>query len=236
MDRDRALDRLSQCQVFEATPKAALKALVAAAVLVELRKGSALFQAGEPGGTLYVVLRGRVRIEGVGEDGNVIVHRVIESGEVFGEISLFDHGARSAGALANEDSTLLCIGQKPCLEFLERNPKSLMALAELLARRIRSTSALLEEAIFLDARDRVGRMLVHLAETSGRPLKGGIVIDVTHDELGRRTGLHRVSVSNKIRSLKEGGFIEQDSGLILVRDLDALRALCGAQRDRGARA
>ena len=232
MDRGTALGVLEKCEVFAGVSRQELEVLLAAACVRSVRKGCALFHHGQPGGVLYVVLRGRIRIEGAGEDGNVIVHRVIGTADLLGEISLFDGGTRSASAIAHEDSDLLSISRKQSLEFLERNPKALIAVTSLLARRIRSTSDLFEDSLFLDARDRVGRMLVHLAETVGRSLRGGVVVQVTHEELGRRTGLHRVSVTNQIKYLRGSGLVDQDAGLILIRDLAKLRSLCRATSPR----
>jgi CRP-like cAMP-binding protein len=64
--------------------------------------GSRLFQYGDPGDKLYIILEGKVRISrevgGMGEEALA----VLGAGEVFGEMALLDESPRSAGALAHE--------------------------------------------------------------------------------------------------------------------------------------
>ncbi len=65
---------------------------------VELSPGEALFDAGDPGDALYIVVDGEIDV--VTEDG--IVLERLRSGACLGEIALLDGGVRNAGARARE--------------------------------------------------------------------------------------------------------------------------------------
>ena len=99
--------------VLRRTPLFATLDLDAAASLrasmneIELARGELLFHEGDPGDSLYVVLRGKIKLGRTSGDGRENLVAVLGPGEMFGELSLFDPGPRSAAATALVDSTLL---------------------------------------------------------------------------------------------------------------------------------
>jgi CRP/FNR family cyclic AMP-dependent transcriptional regulator len=69
--------------------------------------GATLFNAGESGDSLFVVQAGEVELFIKDTAGQKIVLTVAGRGEIFGELSLLDQGARTATAVALIDSELL---------------------------------------------------------------------------------------------------------------------------------
>jgi len=71
--------------------------------------GTKLFQYGDPGDKLFIILEGKVRISrevaGMGEEALA----VLGPGEVFGEMSLLDESPRSADARVHERCRMLII-------------------------------------------------------------------------------------------------------------------------------
>ncbi len=96
---------------------------------------------GDPGDAMYVVLAGSLRVRQM-VAGKETVIATLRVGDVFGEISLFDQGPRSADVLANEDSTLLVIGADRFVEFTQKMPEValslLLAISRTMASRIRA--------------------------------------------------------------------------------------------------
>ena len=66
---------------------------------------------GDPGDAMFLVLEGELRAR-VSVDAKEITLSTMEPGDFFGEISLLDHGPRSADVLANQDSLLLKISSE----------------------------------------------------------------------------------------------------------------------------
>ncbi len=99
-----------------------------------------LVRQGEPGDAMYLVLEGLVRVRAIiGDKENTLAY--LKEGDFFGEISLFDHGPRSADVIANQDSVLLKIStqslQKLTEEFPELATPFLVAVCKTLVQRIR---------------------------------------------------------------------------------------------------
>jgi len=106
--------------------------------------GTRLFQYGDPGDKLYIILEGKVRISrevgGMGEEALA----VLGPGEVFGEMALLDESPRSAGALAHERCRLLVITKDAFddLLFLHKDLayEVLWSCVRMLATRLRETN------------------------------------------------------------------------------------------------
>jgi CRP/FNR family transcriptional regulator, cyclic AMP receptor protein len=101
--------QLARVPFFEGLTRAAL-ALIAQVTAEESHAtGTKLFQYGDPGDKLFVILEGRVRISrelaGMGEEALAI----LGPGEVFGEMSLLDESPRSADARVHERCRALVI-------------------------------------------------------------------------------------------------------------------------------
>lgn len=106
--------------------------------------GTRIFQYGDPGDKLYIILEGKVRISrevgGMGEEALA----VLGPGEVFGEMSLLDESPRSAGAIAHEKCRLLVITKDAFddLLFLHKDLayEVLWSCVRMLASRLRETN------------------------------------------------------------------------------------------------
>jgi CRP/FNR family transcriptional regulator, cyclic AMP receptor protein len=106
--------------------------------------GTRIFQYGDPGDKLYIILEGKVRIfrevGGMGEEALA----VLGPGEVFGEMALLDESPRSAGALAHEKCRLLVITKDAFddLLFLHKALayEVLWSCVRMLAARLRETN------------------------------------------------------------------------------------------------
>jgi hypothetical protein len=98
----------------------------------ELPAGSVVFEQGDPGEDLYLIVRGRVAIQ----HGDVVLASMGTT-DFFGELALLDHQARSADARVLEDAVLLRLRGADFEELMERRPRAMRAIVRVLARRLR---------------------------------------------------------------------------------------------------
>jgi hypothetical protein len=96
---------------------------------------------GDPGDGMYLVLGGELRAR-LMVNGQETILATFEAGEFFGDMSLFDHGPRSADVMANSDSLLFKLSV-PNFDRLLRDAPALatpflQASARTLAARIRA--------------------------------------------------------------------------------------------------
>ena len=93
-------DVLRQAPLFSALDDEAATALRSSMTDSRLRRGEVLFHEGDSGDKLYVVLDGKVKLGRTSSDGRENLLAILGPGQMFGELSLFDPGPRSATVTA----------------------------------------------------------------------------------------------------------------------------------------
>jgi CRP/FNR family cyclic AMP-dependent transcriptional regulator len=109
--------------------------------------GVRIFHERDDGGMCYVVRSGRIELSVVDEMGEKLVVEVVEPGELFGELGLFDGGSRSATAEALTDVDTLVLERVEFLDFLRRKPDAALDVLAALAKRLRRADALLKNRV-----------------------------------------------------------------------------------------
>ena len=114
------------------------------------RQFHTIVKQGDPGDAMYLILEGELRVrQMIGGKETVLV--TLMAGEFFGDISLFDHGPRSADVVANNPSVLLKVSagnfQRLTQEAPELATPFLVAVCKTLTARIRADNKRLRDSI-----------------------------------------------------------------------------------------
>ena len=113
-------------------------------------KGKDIFKANEPGGSLYVVVKGAVELWFKKDSGEKVVVETARSGDFFGEISLLDGGPRTANATCVDDAEMIVVTREDLDELFRLKPAAAMDLLSATGRRLRETNRLLRMAAAKD--------------------------------------------------------------------------------------
>jgi len=207
-------------------PPAVLNEIAQFIRIATFKAGDVVFRKGEPGRGLMTLVRGRVKITTRLANGKQAVLNVAKPGELFGEIALIDGGPRTADAIVVEDATVLVLDRRDFLPFLEHNPAVSIKLLHVLCERIRQSTHMTEDALFLDVPSRIARALLRLAGHDSTEVSSGVRIELrlSQSELGNSAGVTRESVNRQLRDWRERGLVEMDDGRLVLKDVDALRA------------
>lgn len=106
-------------------------------------KGAVIFEYGDPGGEIFILRNGNVEVFVETCDGERIVLGENERGDVLGELSFLDGGARTATAVAREDTQTLSMHRDRLLDFIDKHPHAALDLLTVVGRRLRATDELL---------------------------------------------------------------------------------------------
>ncbi len=98
--------------------------------------GEIIFKEGEQGNCMYVIQSGKVRITKSDSAGERTI-AVLENGELFGEMALFDKLPRSATARALGDARILSMDKKRLFAGISRDPTLAFKTLEAVSGRIR---------------------------------------------------------------------------------------------------
>jgi CRP/FNR family cyclic AMP-dependent transcriptional regulator len=181
-----------------------------------------LFTENDEAGDLFVMRSGRVAIGRRSPDGRESLVALMEEGDLFGEMPLFDDGSRSASARALEPSDLLRIPYGPVKAAIDARPELLWDVVGLLAQRLRSTDSALADAVFLDVTGRTAKRLLELAGDAEE-----FQLPITQEELAGLVGASRERVNKSIAAFIRLGWIEQYDRRYRITQRDRL-----AQRAR----
>src|SRR4051794_10031810 len=102
-------DELKPITLLQGIDNALLRRLAAALEQKNYDDGQVVFAQGDPGDAMYFLVQGEVRVE-VRTDATGTSRKtltVLQSGDYFGEMSLFDQKPRSATAVAVTPTELL---------------------------------------------------------------------------------------------------------------------------------
>jgi CRP-like cAMP-binding protein len=106
-------------------------------------------------------------------------------------------------------------------------------LFSVLCERLRRTSEHLQDTLFLEAPSRVARSLLWLAETFGKRTPAGLRLDIklSQQQIGSLVGITRESINKHLNDWQRAGHIAVESGVITIRDRDALEGIAEADPD-----
>ncbi len=204
---------LRSIEFFEDLDEDVLQALLDRSESMELVRGDVIFEEGAAADTLYVVEQGRIAISNKSFDGRESMVALMEEGDLFGEMALFDGLGRSAEARALEASQVLAMPFEPLLALWNAQPNLLWKVVGLLTRRLRAMDSALADAFFLDVTARTAK---HLLEIAGD--RDEFEIPITQEELAGLVGASRERVNKSISSFVRLEWLEQNDGVYRIKN------------------
>jgi CRP/FNR family cyclic AMP-dependent transcriptional regulator len=202
-----------------------LEDLISRGVRRPFRRGSFIMTEGEASDHVVVLLSGRAKVSSYTADGKEVVLAVRGPGELLGDFSALDEGARSATVAALEAIEALVIPADRFKLYLEDHPRLAVLLLQTWSRRVRDADRKRVEFGAYDTPGRVARRLIELVERYGEGdgAMMRISLSLTQDELAGWTGASREAVSKALREFRDRGWISTGRRAITVLDVEALR-------------
>ncbi len=213
-----------QAPLFLALDPEGAAALRASLTERSVAKGEIIFQEGEPGDRLYVILEGKVKLGRSSNDGRESLLAILGPGEMFGELSLFDPGPRTSTAAALTDAVILALSNEQLRPWLAGRPEVAAALLQALARRLRRTNEAMADLVFSDVPGRVAKALMDLGEKFGEITAEGLMVthDMTQEELAQLVGASRETVNKALADFAQRGWIRLESRQVMILDVERL--------------
>ncbi|MFV3077264.1 Crp/Fnr family transcriptional regulator [Niveispirillum fermenti] len=214
------LGTLRRNGLFAALSDAEMEAVMGFARPRRLVADERVFAKGDPGDSLYIILRGRVAVQTESQDAKVMLLNIMDSGSVFGEIAMLDGGERTATVVAQEPTELLRIDRRDFMPFLEQHPDLCIRLMVVLCERVRWTSAIIEDTVFLNVTRRLAKRIIMLAQNYGRPSDAGVRIAtfISQEDLANMLGVSREIVNKTLKSFQNAGAISYRNGYLVLHD------------------
>lgn len=221
---------LRRVPIFHRLSNRDLKSVAGIVIQRAYKKGDLLFAEGSRGDTLYIIVRGKVKIfkeaKRPGGAGKIVkIFEILSEGEFLGEMALLNHEPRCASAMAMEDCWIYLIQKNEFTRVVLKNPEIALTILEIVTRRLREADVQIQDITFRNIPGRLATLLLKLADKFGRPVSGGCLINVrlTHEEFSQMVGTSRVYTSKYLSEFRREGSIRIQTGKIVLLDRDKLK-------------
>ena len=202
------LDRTQQARLLQSCQRRRFK------------RGEVVFQAGDPGDALHLVVRGRFVVRSRSLTNSELVFAIVGSGFTFGELAV-------VGPLTERTATVAAMEPSETLEWRRaevdrirgESPMFDRLLVRLLAAQVHDLSNRLVELASTTVRTRVYRQLCALQGDA----KDGGWIRIRQSDLAGLAVTSRPTVNQVLRAAVQDGLIELTRGRIRVLDSEVVR-------------
>ncbi|MDK1384209.1 Crp/Fnr family transcriptional regulator [Sinorhizobium sp. 7-81] len=203
--------------IFEEFDKETLTELAGIATYRKWPAGTVIFQRGDDGNYMVVVVSGRIKLSLFTPQGRELMLRQHEAGSLFGEMALLDGQPRSADATAVTAAEGYVIGKKAFLDLITHRPQIAEAVIRFLCAQLRDTTERLETIALYDLHARVARFfLATLKQIHGQelPSSANLRLTLSQTDIAAILGASRPKVNRAILSLEECGALKRADGII----------------------
>jgi CRP/FNR family transcriptional regulator, cyclic AMP receptor protein len=203
------IDSIKTVSLFSALKDDEIEAISRITTLKRCPKGYVVFQEGEEGDALYIIVNGKVRVMIYDDEGREYILDIIGKDGFFGELSLIDELPRSANIITIEDSTFLVIKRVEFSKLLIDNPVLTLSIMKTLSKRLRAADERIRGFAFLSVEGRILKYLLDIGEKTGVKIKNYLIIEKgpSQIEIANSCGCTRETVSRMIKNLVEKGIL-----------------------------
>ena len=229
MSSDDALakDAIAGLELFRDTTAAAMAEAIATARVRRLRRGTKVFDQGEPTERAHALLAGGVRISQAGSDGEQVVIRFIGPGEIFGSVAIYTDQRYPADAVAMSDCLEVSWSQAELVQLMERHSRVAINMVAIIGRRLGELQHRVRELATQRADRRVAHTLLRLAHQVGRATEAGseIGFPLRRKDIADISGTTLYTVSRVLSQWGKDGLVTTDNKRLTIRSLRGLRKI-----------
>lgn len=182
--------------------------------------GGRVFEQGQTADQFFVLLHGRLRVTQVTSEGQQVVVRMVNPGDLFGIAKALRRLDYPGTATAVAESVVLAWPMGMWSEFLDRHPSLAVSAMQTMGGRLLEAQQRLRELSTEEVERRVAHAVLRLANQSGKREEGGIRIDfpVSKQDIAEMTGTTLHTVSRILTAWEAAGLVEGGRQKLLVRD------------------
>jgi len=171
------------------------------------KKGELVFSQDGPSDSVFYIIKGKIKIIVLSEQGKEAVIAILGPDEFFGEGCLTGQVRRLSTASAMTECEVTKIGKSTMLASLRDEPTlSEMFVAHVLERTIRVEADLIDQ-LFNSSEKRLARALLLLANFGNDSTPKTVIAKVSQETLAEMVGTTRSRVSHFMNKFRKMGFI-----------------------------
>ncbi|MCY1142364.1 Crp/Fnr family transcriptional regulator [Actinoplanes sp. Pm04-4] len=216
------LERWPRGSLLAGLAESTVQALLRLGPEQSMPAGGVLMREGSDESHVVVIRRGVAKVSA----GRSLIS-IRAAGDLVGEMAALDGSPRCATITMAVPGSVVMIPARRFTQFLGGHPEVALALAGMVADRLRWSNRRQADYTVYPIRVRVARILTELTEQHGRPLGHGALelsVRITQPELAALCGAAEGSVHKALRELRDAHLVSTRYGRITVWDPHRLRA------------
>lgn len=144
---------LNELDIFSDLDESCLRTLSHLFEEKEYRREEVILEEGSIGTSMMIIAQGKVRVSQKADTRNEEALKILQTGDVFGEMALLEDLPRSATVIAHTHVIIVSIERSEFMGFLEKDPqnglKIMFKLAKILSQRLREADMKLKTFVNL---------------------------------------------------------------------------------------
>lgn len=209
---------------------AGLKSLEAVKQTNSYPAGAVLFVEDQAPRGVFLLCKGLAKLTMTSPEGNSIILRIIEPGELIGLGSNISGALHELTAETLEPSQVNFIKRDAFLQLIRENPEFAVKVTEQLSRDYLAACVQIRSiGLSRTALEKTARFLLKWAD-KGRQTNAGIRFNLpfTHEEIGQNVGVTRETITRSLAQLKEKTLITMKGPTVVICNKPGLEALVAA--------
>ncbi|MCF7832713.1 MAG: Crp/Fnr family transcriptional regulator [Candidatus Marinimicrobia bacterium] len=211
---------LEEIPLFDGVKPSVLKTISQHVSIKKYKRNQMIICEGGMNEHFYIIKKGEVKVYRTNKYGQNVVLALLHEGEFFGELSILDEDTASANVVTIQSTELLCIHDRQFLRMMKTIPCIANHLFYHMTKRIRTCDDCIKNLNCPNSYDRVGSVLIHLAEKTGYRKNSSVVINKIpfQHNIASLAGTSRETVSRAFNRFKEDAYITKTGRHLVIND------------------
>lgn len=190
--------------------------------------GATLFVEGQVCRGIYILCKGRVKLSANSKDGQTMILKVAQPGEILGLSATVSGITHETTAETGQPCQLNFVKRDDFLKFLTEHGDACMQAAIHMGRECQHAYQQLRSFTMSTATERIARLILEWSrDDSGIATAHGIKVALTHDEIGQIIGMSRETVTRTLATFRKQNIAELHGSTLLIQNMTAIHKLAG---------
>ncbi|MEA2078232.1 MAG: Crp/Fnr family transcriptional regulator [Candidatus Marinimicrobia bacterium] len=211
---------LEEIPLFDGIKPSVLKTISQYTSIKKYKRNQVIICEGDINEHFYIIKKGEVKVYRTNKSGQDVILALLQEGEFFGEMSILDENSASANVATLQPCEILCIRDRQFIKMMNTVPNMAGRLFYHLTQRIRSCDESIENLNRANSFERVGAVLVQLAERLGYRKRSSVIIKKLpfQHNIASLAGTSRETVSRTFSQLEENAYISKSGRHLVIND------------------
>ena len=212
MQTSEKIGILKRSFIFSVLDENELTDLAELTIERNLETGEFVFWEGDEPECFYIVATGRIKVFKHSAQGKEFIINFFDSGDMFGEVAVFEDKPFPASAQAVNDTIVLGIKKDRFISFLSARPPVSLRIIGILGGRLRDAQNRLTGFASERVEQRIARALLMLSSKLGNTLP------FTRQDIAETSGTTTETAIRVLSRFKDSGIIQSTKGKIIIKD------------------